>query len=143
LAAALLLFAFGWWAWPHLRESSPAHLSIYQARRDAQLAQVADPPQKAFALLRLAEEMLGETGPAQAEGFAVAMEELMNIDLPFWASEVAIEQRPALLEQLRQLESRSARLAAQARGERLSRALDQAALSARLTDRRLRTQWGT
>jgi hypothetical protein len=91
----------------------------------------------------LAEEMLGETGPSQADALTVAIDQLMNIDLPVWASEVPVEQRAALLEHLRHLESRSTRLATEARGERLTRAMERVALSVRLADRRLRIHWGT
>jgi hypothetical protein len=143
LAAALLLFAVGWWLWPHLGDASSKPPRSYTQRRDAFLANVRPPAQQAQALLHLADELLAEANAAQAKSLQEALEQLFEHDLFTLVETVPVGQRPELLHRLGRLESRSERLAASTRNERLAEAFKRSAESVRRADRRLRQLWGT
>jgi hypothetical protein len=143
LAAALLLFAVGWWLWPHLGDASSKPQRSYTQRRDAYLANVRQPSQQAHALLNLADELLAEANAAQAKTLQEALEQLFEHDLFTCVEAVPVGQRPELLHRLGRLESRSERLAASTRNDRLAEALKRSAESVRRADRRLRQMWGT
>jgi predicted anti-sigma-YlaC factor YlaD len=142
LAAALLLFAVGWWAWPYLGQTPPAPPSAYQQRRDAHLAGFAQRSEHAQALLGLADQLLTEANNAQAKTLAESLEQLFEGDLLGVAASVPETQRREVLQRLDRLESRASRLAATTRQERLAEAFKRTAESVRRADRRLRTLWG-
>lgn len=150
LAAALLLFAIGWWAWPHL-QSDPAAPSLagYAARRDAHLAKALTAPQRVQALGALAGELLKDArdaAPADVERLALHLDQLLAIDLPRQARALSLGERGAVLrpvlERLGGMESEASRLAA-ARTGKTAAAYARMALSAREADRRLRAMLST
>jgi predicted anti-sigma-YlaC factor YlaD len=142
LAAALLLFAIGWWAWPYLGSGPATQQRDYAQRRDAHLAGFGQRADHAQALLGLADQLLTEANAAQAKTLAESLEQLLEVDLPPLADAVPVGQRADVLQRLSRLESRTERLASLSRNERLSEALKRSAESVRRADRRLRTLWG-
>ncbi|MFQ3594141.1 MAG: hypothetical protein SNJ82_13260 [Gemmataceae bacterium] len=143
LAAALLLFAIGWWLWPYLGKPASGSKPSYAQRRDAHLSAFPQPSQHAQALLHLADQLLTEANAAQAKSLAESLEQLLERDLFAVVQAVPPAQRPELLHHLGQLESRTERLAATARNDRLAEAFKRSADSVRRADRRLRQLWGT
>lgn len=145
LAAALLLFALGLWAWPHLRTETPSGLAEYRIKRDAALAGKGHPADKVRALVRLGDALvdLAVADPERAEVLAEWYEELVLADLPSHARSVPVAERPAavkaLLDGLGRTESRAARMAAAEADVRLARALTRIAASARHADRMMRS----
>jgi hypothetical protein len=140
LAAALLLFAVGWWALPHLSSGDTATLGGYIARRDARLAKADTAPRRVGALVKLAGEFVAEAKratPKEAEQLAQYME-LCCDDLPTHAEGLRQEEQQVVLDALRGLESDATRLAAEARSARLAQAYERMAVSVRRADQRIR-----
>lgn len=145
LAAALLLFAIGWWAWPHLQgDPSAPSLAGYAARRDAHLARALTVQQRVQALGTLAGEMLRDSrdaAPADVERLALHLDQLLAVDLPGQARGLSLGEREAVLRpvlaRLGGMESEATRLAA-ARTGKAAAAYARMAVSAREADRRLR-----
>jgi hypothetical protein len=141
LAAALLLFALGLWAWPYLGGGgAPSALAEYQARRDAVLSPLRAPGDRLLALAGLADTLLDEAleHPQAAERRASQVEELARADLPRLARSATAEVVQEALLRLSRTESRASRLAAAEADPRLARALTRISASAREADRRLR-----
>ncbi len=143
LAAALLLFALGLWAWSWLGGNRDA-LAEYHTRRDAVIAAVRGPAERVRALVglgdRLLDEALADAGSAEAKAAHFAA--LALTDLPGYAGDIPADARgaavKAALEDLGRTESRAARLAVEQAEPRLRRALARIAACAREADRRLR-----
>jgi hypothetical protein len=124
LAAALVVFAIGWWAWPHQDDSGLTarvvdSLQIRRTRLDQQLAILKTPGARVEALAELADQLHHEARDYLADGERLALvaqfyEQVVREDLLTHARQVEAPDR-ALLQgiatRLCDMESEASRLA--------------------------------
>jgi hypothetical protein len=147
LAASLLVFAVGWWAWP--APESPPQKS--QARleyeklltKNKKLAPGFAPRQGVEGLTEVAEGMFADVrkaSPEKLDRLAQQFDYLAQ-DLEYQAGKVPASERAAVQaasERLSRLESEAAQLAAARRGKPEEQTLHKIARVVRETDKRLR-----
>ena len=149
LAASLLVFALGWWAWPRQDEAPrPAPEVVrYQERLGRQLATARTPRERVVGMAGMAEQILKDAReqPTQADRVAeLAFHfELLGRDLHGDALRVSPAERAVCLRgvaaRLRRLESDASKLAVEWAVEHAAsaRSLKRIAAAARETDRKL------
>jgi hypothetical protein len=148
LAASLVVFALGWWAWPRQNEPRTTQVVVnYQERLSRQLVAARNPRERVAGMADLAEELLRDAREQQARPGRVAelafQFELLGRDLHGDALRVPLRERVACLggvaERLRRLESQASQLAVEWAVEHgdSARSLRRIAAAAREADRKL------
>jgi hypothetical protein len=103
LAAALAVFAIGWWAWPHQQSGGGNDgLKEYVQRRDQLLAAARTPRARVEALAGLADELLNKAldlvhEPEKLDRLARGYRQLLRHDLPEQAEKLDGRERAAVL----------------------------------------------
>jgi hypothetical protein len=154
LAAALLVFALGWWSWPHnpVPSSLIAKKDVEQKKLDDRLARVlhaGTPQERLFKLTDLAENIHGEAramvdNAEKLDQWARFYSRVVSQHLLEQARELAPADRPTVLEKiadrLRRAESLAMRKATEltTTAPRSAASFDQIALAARQGEKNLR-----
>jgi hypothetical protein len=153
LAASLLVFAIGFWAWPRglvpFERDAHARDTNYVRQRDEWLQKARTPRQRVEVLAKLGDNLIRRVRETEdavlTKELAEAFQRLVEEDLLAEAALIPMADRPELLnpvaDQLRQAESEASRLAAEQ--PRRAEHLTLIARSARKGDVRLRTLAGS
>jgi hypothetical protein len=148
LAASLVVFALGWWAWPrHEQPRISPVVADYRHQRDTHLAKARTPAERVSGMADLADQFMEKARasrdrPGQLADLAVHFE-LLGQDLRETALQVPPTRRAAVLrpiaKRLGEIESTASRLAAAWDREHRdsARSLRRIAAAARKADRRL------
>jgi hypothetical protein len=147
LAAALALFALGWWALPHTVPPDAPPQDAFRTVVAGRLENARTPHERVAALARLSDELVAEAcarpGDARLAELALHFRVVVMRDLPQHAREVPGTDRAAVLgpvaSRLGRVESEVSRLAALALRPATATQLRRIAQAARDAERHLRT----
>ncbi len=152
LAASLALFAFAWWAWPPVPANGGREAggkNSYVRKREKALEPARTPPERVWALTKMAEDIVDQAqaagdDAAQVAGLAREFDRLVQEDLPREAKQLSPGERaqvlPVLAKRFGDTESKASRLAGALKNNHpaSARALEQIARRAAEADQRLR-----
>jgi hypothetical protein len=154
LAASLLVFAIGWWAWPHVQEDSSSHgptltRNSHEEQLKKRLASAHTPAQRVNALVDWADDcfrqaQLNRDDPTSVQGQAFHFRGVVKHDLPQHAQDVSPGERVNTLKdaanRLRQIDVNATRLADswEPTNPVAAKAMRQIAVDARDAERQLR-----